>query len=588
MNALSLRLQSIIGLHACLLSAMAAPPCSAEPTDTAALVKAAAAGEGQTRYTAIDDLGERHAAAAAVVPELAKLLADKDPQVRWRSARALGDYDDQAKGAAPALRNLLRDSDVIVQYHAAIALGRVGDKSDETVQALVGAATSKEERVARAAIASLRELEPGREHVLKALGAVLKSDNDAVVLHAMEAIVEHGKQAVPLLNDALKNPETAFLACTAIEQIGPDAAETVPALAELLGKTKHSQLLIHALLALASIGPAAESATAEIVPLLETSTDATVPVAAAYALGSIGANEANAALRSAMTKDNAFLQMVAAWAIARLHPEDQAALKMAVDKLVNGLKSDDPRIRTAAAKALQKLQAPPEIVAPELVQLLNDKDPDVEANAVDAIASLGESVVPRVILGLQRPELREPAVHVLRKLGPKAAGAVEALMKASNGADPKFRTDIQLALAAIGPAAAPATEMLAKSLASSDAAERESALLALRQIGPKAGTAVRPLLQKMQADESFESKAAAWALARIAPNNAQVSVAVVRKLARGLSDGNEVVRLESAAALGDMGPAAKAAISVLEKAAHDDSSEAVRSTATEALEHVRS
>jgi hypothetical protein len=44
-------------------------------------------------------------------------------------------------------------------------------------------------------------------------------------------------------------------------------------------------------------------------------------------------------------------------------------------------------------------------------------------------------------------------------------------------------------------------------------------------------------------------------------------VNVVRKLARGLSDGDEIVRLESAAALGEMGPAAKAAASVLEQAA---------------------
>jgi HEAT repeat protein len=588
MNALSMRWRTFVGLQACLLSALLIATCRAEQADTAALLKSAASGAGQARYTAIDDLGERHMAAGIVVPELEKLLADKDPNVRWRSARALGDYDAQAISAAPALRNLLKGNEAIVQYHAAVALGRIGDKSDETVQALVAAATGKDERIARAAIASLRELEPGREHVLKALGELLKSENDAVVLHAMEAIVEHGKQSVPLLNDALAKPETAYLACTAIEHLGPEAAETVPALSELLGKTKHSQVLIQALLALASIGPAAEAASPKVVTFLDWKDDATVPVAAAYALGSIGAKDADEALRAAMTKENPFLQMVAAWAIAKLNPEDNAALKTAVEKLVQGLKNNDPAIRTAAAKCLQKLQAPPEVVAPELVKLISDKDPEVQAHAVDAIASLGESVVPRVIIGLERPELREAAVQVLRKLGPKASGAVAPLIKAAEGAKPKFRTEVQLALGAIGPAAAPATEMLVKSLTSSDAGERESALYALRQIGPKAGAAVRPLLQKMQADDSFDSKAAAWALARIAPNNEQVSLNVVRKLARGLSDGNEVVRLESAAALGEMGTSAKTAAAQLEKAAKDDSSEAVRSTAAEALQHIRS
>src|SRR5688572_26717657 len=90
MNALSLRLRSLVGIYAWSLSALLTAACSAAPPDSTALVKTAVSGEGKARYTAIDDLGERHTDAAAVVPELQKLLADKDPQVRWRSARALG------------------------------------------------------------------------------------------------------------------------------------------------------------------------------------------------------------------------------------------------------------------------------------------------------------------------------------------------------------------------------------------------------------------------------------------------------------------------------------------------------------------
>ncbi len=588
MNALSIRLPSIVCLNIGLLSALIATPCVAEATDAAALLKTAVEGAGQARYTAIDDLGERHVAGAKVTPVLQKLLADKDAQVRWRSARALGDYGGQAMSAAPELRKLLKDSDAIVQYHAAVALGRVGDTSDETVQALVTAATSKDARIARAAIAAIRELETGRERVVKALGEVLKSDDDAVVLHALEALVEHGAEAVPTLNEALKRPETAYLACTAIEHIGADAKATVPALTELIGKTKHSHLLIQALLALASIGPDAASAAPKIVPLLETSTDATVPVAAAYALGSINAKGSDGALRRALEKSNPFLQMIAAWALAKLHPDDVAAEKLAVEKLVQGLKSNDARIRTAAAKSLQSLQAPPEMVAPELVRLVNDPDPEVQTNVVEAIASLGESVVPRVIKALENPQLREAAVHVIQKLGPKASGAVEPLIKASTGVDAELRTHIQLALGAIGPAAAPATDILVKSLASSDAGERESALFALRKIGPAASAAVKPLLQRMQADESFESNAAAWALLHIAPNDPQVAAALVPKLSHGLASPDEQVRKESADGLAVLGAAAKSAAPALETAAKEDSSAEVRAAAESALKRVRS
>ena len=136
----------------------------------------------------------------------------------------------------------------------------------------------------------------------------------------------------------------------------------MPELTELLGKTKHSQLLIQALLALASIGPAAQPAESAILPHLQMTTDDTVPVAAAYALGAIGAKDADAPLKKALSKKDPFLHMVASWALAKLHPNDQQLMKEAVDELTKGLADEKPQMRTAAAKGLQMLQAPPEMV----------------------------------------------------------------------------------------------------------------------------------------------------------------------------------------------------------------------------------
>jgi HEAT repeat protein len=554
--------------------------------DSLVWLKAAATGPANKRYAAIDHLGGSHEAAAQVVPQLQKLLRDQDPQVRWRSARALGDYGAQAAAAASDLRTLLKDKDAIVQYHAAIALGKVGDRSEETTQALVDVATSQDPRVARAAVSAIRSLKPGPKVVCDALCQALKSNDQAVTLHALEAVVEQGANAVPMLQEALGRPETAYLACTAIEQIGPDAAGTVPELVALLGKTKHSQLLIQALLALASIGPAADAAAPQVLTLLDTPNDATVPVAAAYALGSIGAKNADAELRRALAKDSPFLQMTAAWALAKLHPDDEAAQKLAVEKLVHGMKSNDAAMRSAAARSLQMLHEPPELIAPYLVEVVNDPDPDVQTNVVNAVAGLGESVVPRVIIGLKNPQLRRPAVRVLTKLGPKASAAVKPLIDAAANADPVFRTQIQFALAAIGPAAAPATDLLVKSLASKEANERESALYALRKIGPGAKSAVKPLIQRAQSGESFDSLAAAWALARIAPDDPAVAAKVLPVLTRGLSSSNEETQLDSIEALADLGPAAAPAVAALEKAARDDNDGSVRSAAEGALKRV--
>jgi HEAT repeat protein len=172
-------------------------------------------------------------------------------------------------------------------------------------------------------------------------------------------------------------------------------------------------------------------------------------------------------------------------------------------------------------------------------------------------------------------------------LGPKASTAVRPLISAADGADPEFRTDIHFALAAIGPAAAPATELLANALNSEEVGERESALYALRQIGPAAGSGVQPLTDKMNADDSFDAIAAAWALARIAPNNSQVAAEVVKKLTVGLSHADEQVRLESVAALAELGPAARSAAADLERVTKEDHSPDVRSNAEAALQRVR-
>jgi HEAT repeat protein len=329
----------------------------AQSADTAALLQTATSGETDARYAAIDDLGERHESAESVVPELTKLLKDRDPKVRWRSARSLGDYGTLAKPAVGNLRAQLNDKDHVVQHHAALALGKVGDRSDETIDALVKAVTVPDERVARAAITALRHLDPDPKRFIGALDQLLSSGDQVVVAHAIEAVTERGAKAVPVLNEALKRPQTAYLACVAIEQIGPDAADTVPALVELLGDTKHSHLLIQTLLALASIGPEAKSAIAEIIPLLEHPTDATVPVAAAYALGAIGAADADAALQDALAKLNPFLQMVAAWSLAKIHPEDAQLRQQAMQKLETGLKSQDPAIQAAAEHGLKSLES---------------------------------------------------------------------------------------------------------------------------------------------------------------------------------------------------------------------------------------
>lgn len=554
--------------------------------DTAADLDKAVNGSGKAQLKAIAALGSRHENASSVVPELRELLKSDEPQVRWHSARAIGEYGSLAKDSAPKLVKLLKDKDRAVQYHAAIALGKVDDKSDDTVSALVEAATSNEPSVARAAIAALRHLKPGPQRVTAALKVALKSNDQAETLHALEAIVEQRGKAVPLLKETLKEPATMILACAAIEQIGPEAAGTVAELTEILRQSKHSNILIQALLALASIGPAAAEAESAIAPLVDFKTDKTVPVAAVYALGAIGAKNSDDAIKKAAEKNEPLLHMVADWALAKHHPEDAELMKNAVDDLTKGLSNKDPKMRAAAAKGLQMLQPPAEMVAPELIAMGNDPDPEVSANVVGALAGLGESIVPRAKKALHNPSARDLTLRVLTKLGPKAGGAVPTLIEVAKDANPELCKMINLTLADIGPAAAPATAMLAECVGNSDKGVRESALLALRQIGPGAKAATRRLTRKMESDHSFESMAAAWALARIGGDDSDMAAKVLPVLKRGLASSDEQTRLNSVDALEDLGSAAEAK-KELKKLSQEDSSAAVREAAAAALKNIR-
>lgn len=572
-------------LKICLVTGLLSTSAGAQQASIGDLLKVAIKGNGQQQYHAIDDLGERREDAELVVPQLVKLFKSTDLQVVWRSARAVGDYGELARSAVPGLIKLLYNKNSTVQFHAAIALGRIGDKAEATVDALVERVTDEDGHVARAAVAALRNLKPDPAVVVSALASALKSNDHAVIMHAVEAVIETGEGAVPLLNQALKQPATAYIACVAIHEIGPDAAGTVPGLTALLGDTAHSKVLIEALLALASIGPAAKSAAPKIAPLLELKEDTTVPVAAAYALGSIGAKGQESALRAALTMKEPFLQMVAAWSLAKLNPDNQADMKEAINHLTQGLASDDPMVRTTAAHTLPTLDAPAEAVAPKLVALANDPDPHVSANVVKALVSLGDRAIPYACRGLQNSERRKLAVRVLKKMGPNAKAAVGCLVQALQVDDPGFQSDVQFTLAAIGPDAAPATAALVESLSSKDDRVRHSALYALRKIGPGASAARQRLLAELQ-EEDFDALAAAWALAQIAPDDKAVAIQLLPALIRGLNSSDHHVRADSIEALVTCKAAGEKAVPILTAIAQKDDDPAMRAAAEEALEHI--
>jgi HEAT repeat protein len=281
--------------------------------------------------------------------------------------------------------------------------------------------------------------------------------------------------------------------------------------------------------------------------------------------------------------------MVSLWALAKLHPADSARMQTAVDHLIEGLGSEDPTMRLAAAEGLQALELDPEAVAPKLINLLNDADPVVAHNLVETFASLGESAGARAGKALSNEKLRGLAVQVLERLGPKAKLAVPQIVEALAGADDEFRQQLQSVVGQIGPDAAPATGELARSLEDDSEETRIGALLALGNIGPGAAAAKAKVIALMDATQDpFERILAAWVIAKTAASDQQAVAKIVPVLIKGLTFPDGRIQAESAITLGELGPAASSAAAALDAlAAKEIAPMELREIAKEAAAAVR-
>lgn len=486
------------------------------------------------------------------------------------------------------IRNLnAADSDA--RRSAAIALGNSGDDSDKVIEALMKAVGDDDPRNRLIAITSLRKLVSDPAKLVPMAADLLAHEDQLLASRATETLVIRGAKAVPFLTEALKNERAAYWACIAIEEIGEDAAPTLPGLRAILHDSKDDDLKVQALLAVAKIGSTGEQAAPEIVALLADDHADSVKIAAGFAAGMHSVTDAKSALITNSKSSNKMVSMVSIWALAKMFPDNEQGRVLAVDTLIAGLTDSDPGLRLMAAKGLQLLAPDPEIVAPRLVAVLKEEDPIVAYNLVEAFASLGEPAAARAAEALQSEQLRSLAVEVLSRMGSQAAAVAPQVAEALKDSSGEFRQQLQSALANMGPAAAPATPELIRSL-SDDAAEvRISAMLALANIGPAANAAKSALLSKVQSSNSeFESVAAAWAVVRIAADDADAVATAVPVLTAGLELDDATVQVEAATALGDLGKTAAAATDSLAQLAADPAAHPVaRKAAADALAKIK-
>jgi HEAT repeat protein len=592
---------------------------TAQPADPLPSLRQAlaAAADENSRVLAVDDIAKLGQNAKGALDDLLPLLADGDVRTRWHAARAVGMIGEDAIIALPKLVGMLGDPDPIVATQSAAAIARIrrddGRASDalpasdaasyETaLQALIAATVHPDARVRRSALRAIETFSPKPELLAPLFNKQLSDADPSVVLPALHSLADLGAVSVPLLMESLKNPRSRYWAELALAEIGPAAAPAVDLLVQTLADGEPEER-VQAILALGAIGERAQPAVADLVRAVE-SQDRSLQLAATFALASIGAAEADAALERLTAHADPFLASVAAWARAKISPDDAELRGKAVASLTAGLTSSSPNVRSGSISALSDLatgldDATCGSLAQAFVEQLTDADPEVQTAAAAALVRLRGRGVPALGAALDDPERRTIALELLAGIGPAAAPTLERLTTLLQDADPAVAGDAALALAALGPAAAPAVPELAKMLADAPAAaaqegdvaaaarQRFAAIYALGRIGPAAQAAAERVRELSRAPEEFLATVATWAALKISPEDASLFESAVPLLRRALRGEREIARLEAAVALGDIGAGADSAIPILELVSEDDSSASVRAAAVEAIKKIR-
>lgn len=446
----------------------------------------------------------------AVAPAV-ELLKHKNPLVRALAARTLWDLGAEAKPAAAAIREAMRDDYADVALEAACTLVKLGEKSADIDGLMKAAFASPQPGIAAAAVGAVGRMgADGKKYVPDALAQL--ASPAAVNRYAAVGFVgtldpaDAAKQVPELAKLVIDDePLVRRRVGAVLEALGPAAAPAAEALGKYLPDEADELARDQFVEALVAMGPGAKPAVAGLLPLVVD------PMA-------------GAALRA---------KVIGAVAVA-----DPASAEVSA-ALVKAAAADDIGVRTAAARALGKLNPLPDDARAALVKLLR----------TDA-----ESVV------------RLAAVRGLTDAGPRAKGARSDLDAVANGTLPGVDLWGKVALAAVDGDVRTAAGAVRAGLGDRNPNVRAAAAGALLLVGPTAAD-VPALLKLLEKSSTAPAKAAAaTALGRIGAD----AKVVVPKLIDLLADPDGDARAAAAEALGRFGPAAQPAVPKLKEVVRTD------------------
>lgn len=249
----------------------------------------------------------------------------------------------------------------------------------------------KEMDIARrqAAVRDLNQLGPQHKAAVPVLMESLTDKEEHVRQTVAGSLAKIGGPAVPALLQALEAPDKLrrCQACLVLAHIGPEARSAVPALGKLM-QDRETNCRAFAALALVRIDPDNQVKTVELLASLLKDQDRGVRIATVHALELLSrkAEGVMPALATALQDPAPEVRIATCAVLSRMGPDAKDALPA----LQACRKGEDYQVRvsaTAAAIAIDPELSPK--VVPDLVEILDDKNPEARRGAVYLLGQIG-------------------------------------------------------------------------------------------------------------------------------------------------------------------------------------------------------
>ncbi|MCA9190788.1 MAG: HEAT repeat domain-containing protein [Planctomycetales bacterium] len=481
--------------------------------------------DGQVRLAIFDTLTDLGPRAAVAVPALAYAMQhdfggrrNEEKHQDYRAALALASVGPMA---VECLRNLIADSQDNVRAEAAMALGRIGEEASVAIPDLIHLLSDSDERVRSDATFALSKMGAS------ALEPLLTASRD------QEEIIRAA--AIRALGNVGTNEHASDMASSAILEALQDDSPSVrrAAVDSLVILIESPQALREHLKPLLQdpspeVIDAACNQFAQSPEMLE---------GTEQHLLTLLTNErdlvaSRAAFLLSICDPNQTVQLLVAAQDARTRMNDIAESLASQGETITpsleaALEHQSPRVRACGALALGTLRPVAPTTATRLGHLLLNTSPELQEPIVRAIAKLGNHALPAA------PQLREILVHRDAKL---RVLAIETLLLAA-------QHDQQL------------IDQLTTALTDRDPTVQLAVLSALKSLGPQAATSIPAVISQLDNTNPAVQTAAAELLANQGPA-AAAAVPEIKRILEHSSPEKTVVLVTTLGQLGDTAVAA--------------------------------